>query len=393
MVGRLLFLLFACFLTPSLVFSRNPETDFLVRRGPDLYLKGRPLRQIGVNKYDLFIRYLEGGSAREQVLKALDAAASYRLRVLRFSAAGFYPSQMALWSNEPIYWSAMDQLVAGARKRELYLVPVINWNLYLFTDMAGECVQDLLTNSDSRSRQYLWLYTYQLVSRYAREPTILFWELTNEMNLQADLEFMNPYGFSLLNPVHEGTSYMRLRRDHFTSDQMIPFLQEWAHFVRSVDAVHLISTGFSAPRPAAQHLRAAKGKGDWTADSPAEMETYIKDTHPDPIDIISIHFYQGHDTLRWDIKDPTSTAALDHFVQAARRIGKPLFIGETGEDYKQNPTAPFLMKVLDTSGRLSIPLVLLWNWMSPDGPHNLDPSLYPELVETLSTIQGQWDRQ
>ncbi|MCS7225175.1 MAG: cellulase family glycosylhydrolase [Armatimonadetes bacterium] len=382
-----------CFLTISVTSDAVSEINlnFLTRKGTDLFLNGKRFRQIGVNKFDLFLRFLEGGESRDQALAALDQARHYRLRVLRFSAAGFYPRQMSLWPNQPIYWSLMDDLVAQSKKRNLYLVPVINWNLYLFTDMAGECVQDLLTNPDSRSRQYLWLYTYQLVSRYAKEPAILFWELTNEMNLNADLEFMNPFGFSLLNPVHEGTSFMRLRRDHFTTDQMIPFLSEWAKFVRSLDPNHLISSGFSAPRPAAQHLRKAQGKGDWTPDTYEDMETYLRDTHPDPIDIISIHFYQEHDTVRFHIKDPSSPEALDYFVKAAQKIGKPIFIGETGEDYQKNPSAPFIRQVLDKCQDLSVPLILLWNWMSPGDPFNVDPQQNPELVRFLSTVQDSWD--
>ena len=55
------------------------------------------------------------------------------------------------------------------------------------TDMAGETMQDLLTKKDSKSRQYCELYVYQFVSRYKDDPSILFWEVCNELNLGADL--------------------------------------------------------------------------------------------------------------------------------------------------------------------------------------------------------------
>ena len=356
---------------------------FLQRRGTQLLLDGKPLRLVSVNKFDLFLRFLEGGEDKQQAVQAIQEASKQGFTVIRFSGVGFYPIHMRNWSNEKVYWGAFDELVQTAKQHGVRLIPVINWNIYLFPDMAKECVQDMLTNPDSRSRQYLWLYTYQLVSRYKNEPTILFWELTNEWNLAADLEFMFPYGKSDLNPVHEGTNFMRVRRDNFTTEQMIPFLKEWAGFVKQIDPNHLIGSGFSAPRPAAQHLRLAKGKGDWTEDSEAEMETYLRDTHPDPIDLISIHFYRKHDNLRFGNKDEESARVLAAFQRAAERIGKPLYIGETGDEYSIYPHAPFLRDVLDQSRKLNIPLVLIWNWMSPGDPCDVNPQRTPQVVQMM----------
>lgn len=176
---------------------------------------------------------------------------------------------------------------------------------------------------------------------------------------------------------------MRLRRDNFTTEQMIPFLKEWAQFIRRLDPNHLLGSGFSAPRPAAQHLRKAQGKGDWTEDSKQEMETYLRDTHPDPIDLISIHFYRKHDNLRFGNEDEDSAQVLEVFKRAADRIGKPLYIGETGDDCSQRPDAPFLRNVLQRCRRLEIPLVLVWNWMSPGDPYDVNPQRTPQVVQTM----------
>lgn len=353
-----------------------------IRRNQLLW-NGKPMLLVSVNKFDLFLRFLEGGESQQQAAQAIEQAAAYGFTVIRFAGVGFYPSHMRNWSNERVYWGAFDALVQTAKQHRVYLVPVIHWNTYLFPDMAHECVQDMLTNPDSRSRQYLWLYTYQLVSRYKGEPTVLFWELTNEMNLLADLEFQHPYGRSDLNPVHKGTAYMRLRRDHFTTNQMIPFLKEWAEFIHRVDPSRPISSGFAAPRPAAQHLRRARGKGDWTEDSEAEMEQYLRDTHPDPINLISIHFYRKHDNLRFGNRDEDSAQVLAAFARAAQRIGKPLYIGETGDEYTQRPSAPFLRNVLEQVARLNIPLTLVWNWMSPGDPYDVSPQRTPQVVQMM----------
>lgn len=346
-------------------------------------MHGKPLRLVAVNKYDLLHRFHAGGAQKQQAMTAIEQAGRHGFVAMRFAGVGFYPRQMNHWANEKAYWGGFDELVAIAKRNGVGLIPVIHWNTYLFPDMAGECVQDMLLNEDSRSRQYLWLYTYQLVTRYKDEPTVLFWELTNEMNLGADLAFQHPYGRSQLNPVHEGTSYMRLRRDHYTTDQMIPFIKAWATFIRSIDTSHLISAGFSAPRPAAQHLRLVQGKGDWTHDSPQEMETYLRDTHPDPIELISIHFYAGRDNLRFGNTDRQSVAALKVFKDASDRIGKPLYLGETGFVKPRQPGTPFLSSVLSEVVRLQIPLTLVWDWYSHSPEWAVSPEHTPEVVRLM----------
>lgn len=368
--------------------SNSPA--FLRRDGTQLRLNGKPFRLIAVNKFDLFLRFLDGGEKKQQAIGAMEEAGKQGFTAIRFAGVGFYPNNMRNWANEKVYWGAFDELVQTAKKNGVRLIPVIHWNLYLFPDMAHECVQDMLTNPDSRSRQYLWLYTHQIVTRYKDEPTVLFWELTNEMNLGADLGFMFPYGRSELNPVHEGTSYMRLRRDNYTTEQMIPFLREWAQFIRSLDSHHLIGSGFSAPRPAAQHLRKAQGKGDWTQDSEQELETYLRDTHPDPIDLLSVHFYRKHDNIRFGNKDEDAAAALAVFKRVSERIGKPLYVGETGDEYETRLNVPFLKNVLAEATRLEIPLTLVWNWMSPGDPYDVNPQRTPQVVEMLREANGRW---
>jgi hypothetical protein len=369
------------FLLP--VLSLGDEKLFLKRVGSDLYLGEKPFRVVAVNKFDLFLRFLSGGEDNQQAIKAIEECAKQGFKVIRFSGVGYYPRDMRHWARENIYWKAFDELVDTAKKNAIYLIPTLNWNIFLFPDMAGECVQDMLKNPDSRSRQYLWLYTFQIVSRYKDEPTILFWELTNEMNLLADLSFMNPYGFSDGNWIELGTSFMRLRRDHFTTDEMIPFIKEWASFIKSLDKNHLIGSGFSIPRPAAQHLRLAKGKGDWTEDSVEEFETYLGDVHPDPVDIISIHFYPRDGNLRFGNKDENSAVVLEIIKRVADRIGKPIYIGETGDDYEKNPDSLFLKNVFAEVVKLKIPITLIWNWMSPKDKYDVNLERTPNIVSLM----------
>ncbi|MCW5934952.1 MAG: cellulase family glycosylhydrolase [Fimbriimonadia bacterium] len=362
----------------------------LKRAGSDWQMNGKPFRALGVNKFDLFLRFLKGGEERAQAEEAMREASQRGLRVIRFAGVGFYPKDMEVWTDEARYWGAMDALIEGAKRQSLSLIPTLCWNHYLFPDMAGETVQDFLTRPHSRSRQFLNLYTRQFVSRYRDESAILFWEMTNELNLQADLAFMRPDGWGDLNAPSLGTPLKRLARDNFTTDQMVPFMRDWARQIRRLDPNHLIASGYSSPRPAAQHLRKAKGKGDWTEDSPAELTTYLRDTHPDPIEVVSLHFYKKHDNLRFGNRQEDSAEPLRVLASAAQKIGKPVFLGETGDDYTRSAGLPFLRSVLQTALESKIPLVLFWNWMSPGDQYDLSPMRTPQAVELIQSYSEKF---
>jgi hypothetical protein len=365
------------------IASADDKPVFLRRVGADLWLRDRLFRIVSVNKFDLAMRFLRGGEERAQAEQAIADAAAHGFTVIRASGVGYYPADMTLWPNQQVFWERYDDLMATCRKHGVRLILTLNWNLYLFPDMAGECVQDMLTDKDSRSRAYLWLWTSQLVSRYRDNDTVLFWELSNEVNLLADLAFMRPHGFSDANAVHLGASYMRLPRDSFTTEQMIPYLRALARFIRSLDPNHLISTGAACPRPAAQHLRLAGGKGDWTEDSEAEFETYLRDTNPDPIDIISIHYYPVDDNSRWGNQQKESAAPLSTIKRICDRIGKPMYLGETGDKYGERPAAPYLAEVLRRATDLGIPITLIWNWQSPGDDYNVSPEATPAVVKLI----------
>ncbi|UCH35787.1 MAG: cellulase family glycosylhydrolase [Armatimonadota bacterium] len=359
------------------------HAGFLKRDGTDLLLDGKPLRLVSVNKFDLVLRYLKGGDDRKQAESALASAAEHGFTAIRFSGVGFYPRDMKNWPRQDAWWGAFDALVADAQRHGVRLIPVVNWNTHLFPDMAQECVLDMLLDPDSRSWQYLELYTRQLVGRYRDNDTILFWELSNELNLGADLGPMHPYGYEGLNWVDLGTSYMRLRRDNYTSDDMIVYMKRLAEVIRDVDSNHLIATGNSAPRPAAQHMRTQTDEMDWTHDSLDDLVTYLRDTNPDPMDLISIHFYSEHDNMRFGNVDALSAQALVQLKQAADRVGKPLYIGETGDKYEERPNTPFLGDVLDTAARLKIPLTLVWQWDSPGDVNDVNPTRTPAVVKLM----------
>ena len=397
--------------------NASPASAFLKREGNTLILKGVPFREMGANKYGLFHQFLgiTGGNPR----RALDGAVAAGISFLRVAAVGFYPTDMCLWRASPKctqqasperYWAAFDQMVHEAKIRGLKLVPVIMWNTFLFPDLAGEPVSRLFIEN-SKARELLFSYAQELVTRYRDEDTILFWELTNEMNLSADINYARLAKTLIRIPA--GTPASRSAADNFSTEQMAVLLHDLAVIIKTWDPNALISSGYSAPRPYAQHLRnspawSARGP-DWTPDSLKQMKQYIKDTHPDPIDIVSVHLYNSGNQEILGVTGKYNPDALDYLVEAADDIQKPLYLGEYGDikpwvnidrkifpnknnfpiDPRGNFSRRTMLKLLD----LRIPVSSFWTWSAPPGlikgsiQSGVSP-LLDELIGFFKTTNG-----
>jgi hypothetical protein len=82
-------------------------------------------------------------------------------------------------------------------------------------------------------------------------------------------------------------------------------------------------------------------------------------------------------------------SALAAFKRAADTIGKPLYVGETGDDYAARPSAPFLKDVLNEVVRLNIPLTLVWNWMSPNDRYDVRQAETPDVLSLMRQANGR----
>ena len=124
--------------------------------------------------------------------------------------------------------------------------------------MAGETPLEMIKNPESNSYKLLTKYIADFIDHYKNHPMLYFYELTCELNLYADL------------------------KGNFSTDQMISFTKNLAAYIRSLDPNHLISSGFAAPRPAAEHLRKkpdwSVGGADWTNDSYKQFQKNIYKT-------------------------------------------------------------------------------------------------------------------
>jgi hypothetical protein len=331
--------------------------------------------------------------ARKAIADASEAGVTY----FRISATGYAPAahgekgDLDLWLNAPAsYWELYDQMMSDLQNRGMRIIPTFVWNVSQLPAITGETVPDLLRDPASRSYLLLVKFVTEFIERYRGHRALLFYELTNELNRGADLDLLD-------RCQRKKSPRLCGPTGNYTTADVINFTTRLAALIRGLDSSRPISSGFSAPRPAAQRLRTTpewtSGKTDWRPDSREEFEKYLEETHR-PVDIISVHLYDKGARRRFGPTDEVDF--LNAIDQAARRIGKPLFVGEFGD-----PGAPdagpgsFTERMLDRIVALKVPYSAVWIWQfyqrNPytvyDNKHNrfsLEPGYTDPLIKKIT---------
>jgi hypothetical protein len=357
---------------------------------------------LGLNKIELSQQYLGlasggGGDAshirveRAMARKAMADAHQIGARFFRVALTGFAPSSygprgdLRLWLSDPgQYWAEMDLMVADLRRNDLQLVPVLAFNSSQFPAMTQETVSDFLGNPASKSYKLFEAYVTQFINRYRKTGVVLFYELTNELNLAADIDYHN-YCLKKQNPETCAIE------TNFTSDELVGFTGRAVKLIKSLDASALVSSGFSTPRPSAEHLRAspaAKGKLDWRADTEQEIRTNIIYMNRD-VDIISVHVYPGQEVGRFGKSG--SVDIIRVLKTAADSARKKLYIGEFGDrNVAKTGDSSYIDTTLDEIVALKISYASLWAWefyqrrpfLTYDNPATL-PNLEPGYTDPV----------
>jgi len=383
--------------------------------GGNCQAAGQPSQSIGLNKFDLVKQYTGlasggDGSARyrrvtqamgkKAIADARDAGVTY----LRVSATGFAPSaysrpgDLDLWVKNPsAYWAQVDELMNDLDAYDMRAVFTFIWNPVQFPAMTGETVHDLMTNPKSHSALLAERYIREFVERYKGRKTTLFYELTNELNLAADLDTVSRCRSELPPPQCEP-------KGNFTTAEMIAFTQRLADQIRNLDPTRPISSGFSAPRPAAEHLRARPewitGQADFTPDTSAQLEKNLADIHAG-IDLISVHLYPNYGDRRFGAPVQPVTALLDVLKLAADKIGKPLFVGEFGDAKRlDGDVDSFTVQMLDRIVEHKIPFSAVWVWEfyqtapyatrdNRNTLYSLEPGVTDALIDRIRQANGR----
>ena len=326
---------------------------------------------IGANKFDLLLQFLDtpppaGANAEgyrrvrsAMAEKAIADARDAGLAFLRVAVTGYSPADfgqkandLALWRQDPPrFWMAADRMFDALDKTGVRLVPTFVWNLSQFPSLAKDSVATFVRDGDSASRQLLAQFIRDFIGHYKSRPAILFYELTNEMNLGADLDLHK-----------RNCKAATCVWDDFTTAEMTAFARDMVGLIKSLDAAHPVSSGYSIGQGAASHLARrpefAAGGPDWTADTAPDLARHLSEIHQ-PFDIVSVHLYPKPDATLFGRPPGEQYRLAADAAAIARAAGKPLFIGEFGDSAG---AGPFLAHVLDEIVQARVDYAAIWVW-------------------------------
>ncbi len=314
----------------------------LSSRAGMLLKDGVSYRGIGVNYFDAFARTLRepNDASYEEGFRIL---AQHGIPFARFMCTGYWPAEMKLYRQDKArYFKLLDGVVRSAEKHRVGLIPSLFWYMPMVPDLVGEPC-DQWGNPESKTHEFMRTYVREVVTRYRNSPAIWGWEFGNEYNLDADL----PNAKDHLPPIvaNLGTAQSRSDRDILTHEMIRTAFREFAKAVHTYDRTRIVCTGNSIPRPSAWRQM---HEGTWAKDSPGQFAEMLAGDNPDPVDTISVHIYAD---------------SVDRFaeaVEAARRIGKPLLVGEFGEPGDGPQTKERFESLLRRIEDLDVPLAALW---------------------------------
>lgn len=318
------------------------KSSFLQKCGSKLYLGGQEFREIGFNFYKAFRLYLDRGwddfpegKGREFARKNLETLAAHNFHIIRvmgpFHSPEFYE---VFFDDDPTvqsrkrkeYFAALTEFFDDCDRLNIWVDFSLYWNVQSLADLGHHSLREGMTNPKSLGYKRFAEYTTAVVKHARKWPKIIF-EIGNENNFLADLEASADWAKSGVftdSPTGIGRVY-RGPDNNINSYELARFFRRVILLVKSVDGRRLIVTGNAEPKPNAWHmLRAAVGGPGLNIENEnlADQESYLRLVESDA-DIVSSHLYiNEHIGSRW-------------YVDVAKKMGKPLFMGEVGPHFER----------------------------------------------------------
>ena len=326
----------------------HPRTPFVVRRGTQLYLDGRPFRFAGSNNYypiyksqlmvdALFEKAADSGFDVMRVWGAIDVGAPAGSDSVDGPKEGIY---FQYWNgSEPAINTGADGLEhldyviykAGQEGLKLVIPFVNNWREFGGMDQyvrwrGGEYHDDFYSDPVIRDWYKRWIA--QLLNRtntltgvkYRDDPTIMTWELANEPRCVG--------------------SGIYPRSENCTAQTLVDWARDVSSFVKSIDRNHLVSVGDEGfyCNPTAT---------DWTENCNEGVDN-LAFTRLRDIDVMSLHLYPE----AWGKDVDWGTDWIRRHIRDAKRLGKAVMLGEFGITDKtvRNPTYQTWTNVVLTEG-------------------------------------------
>jgi len=316
----------------------------------------------GVNFMDAFYRTFQNGDDTSYY-QMFEYLIEHNIPFVRMMGCGWWATENELYLlDKEEYFRRFDAVVASAEFHNVGLILTLFNTHWAVPDLLGETCNQW-GNPDSQTVAYMRSYVRDVVTRYADSYAIWGWEFAGEWNLWADLQY--PYNYPPISP-GLGTPETRSSLDDLSHETMVYAMSEFAKEVRKYDPHRMISSGHGSPRPEAWHLWKY---GTWQLDTPEQHAEIIELQNPDPVDVISVHYYPLVETY-----------SINYFKSVADNLNKPLYVGEYGATEDPNKTSQQVQQefddVFDELENEGVSLSALWvfDFDPQEGTWNVSPT-------------------
>jgi len=334
----------------SLAPAPLTRDDVLSVKDGRFYLYGRPFAEISFNKFDLFWELygeLAAGrpltddnpmvQAQTRALRDLHKMGFKTIRVFGLPWGPSGPDSYSDPQKRVNLYAAIDKALDLCDRYHIRSVWCLGSDTFTDTKLdrgwkyGEEQLRELMANPNSRGRQLLYRYLDETISRYKNRRTILMWEIANEETLSADIGDKDG--------IYEGQRMPTLKDVSLFCDGV-------AKRIKSDDPLRLVNNGGSSMRESQWHLYQRQG---WPRDTFEEQFKCVDLLFGhSAVDVFDIHYYPDG-KLGYAISGTNGQPAylnLKGYMTIAKRIGKPLMIGEFGfapapksdeKTWKKNP--------------------------------------------------------
>ncbi len=382
-------------------------------------MDGKPFYGYGVNGYmicmemfkDPFFDYEEPFRTMKE----------YNIAFIRMPLAGDSPATFQMYLDDPeAYFAVIDKVIAMAEKYQVGIIADMSWGYCYMNALFGEQAYRV-GDTSSQSYKFSVKHAEDVVKRYKDSPAIYGWEISNELNLCADLAG-NPDWLP-------GTCYATLPAkpngfDYYTGREVQVLMRGVAQAIRKQDGYRLISNGNGIMRGNAKSLQIQSDNMDktthtwtvsWEADTLEEFFEMSAFYAPDPIDTLSLHIGiaddipptggNSGDTFEYWGKTITRVKYLKAYVEAAKREGKAFFVGEFGDlgtieeflsEDRREINKKKIRDIMDDLNAADVQLSAVWAFAFDDaGVRHIrdDGKLYSYFLEQMQYENEQFQKK
>lgn len=293
----------AIFLSSNSIFAQN--VGFVQANGTQFELNGKTFYFSSSNQYYLFYK------SQNMIDEIFTDAKGLGLNVFRTWGAcdGVWKEGYSFQPSPGVYdentFKKMDYIIYKANQNDIRLIiPLIdNWNNFGGMDKYVEWSPTASSHdefyTDAYCKQWYKNYVNYFLNRvnsitgvaYENDPTIMVWELANEPRCQSDP----------------------------TGNKLQAWIDEMAAYIKSIDPVHLISTG-------EEGWYKRDGATDWKYNG-SQGTDFIRNHQSPYIDVCTFHLYPNDNGMN---EAGALTWIQEHISDAHNVVGKPIYAGEFG---------------------------------------------------------------